>query len=379
MGDAAQRLHGAITERALWPQWRWWLFPIWLCGFYLAWALLVRLGGHEALLREHWSIAAAMALGSYVAGSTPMGGGTIGFPVLVLLFDQPADIGRQFSFAVQSIGMTSAGIFIFATRRPVAWVTIGWACLGAAVATPIGIALLTPAVNDTFIKLLFAILWASFGLMHFVKVREFIGYAHMTPATPGFKRALGFTVGVIGGGTVAATTGVGVDMLIYTLLVLVLRCDLRTAIPTSVILMAFTSLVGLAATLILRELDPVGHPVRPAVFGNWIAAAPVVAVGAPLGALMVTVIPRVYTLLFVSGLCMLQFVWTCSHERIGLLGVAAAVAAVLACNLLYHGLYRWGARRSRIDGRTGGLIESGSHSGPIPSTHPVGDRHEPAG
>ena len=43
------------------------------------------------------AIAAAMAVGSYFAGSTPMGGGTVGFPVLVLLFDGPATLGRDFA------------------------------------------------------------------------------------------------------------------------------------------------------------------------------------------------------------------------------------------------------------------------------------------
>ncbi len=32
----------------------------------------------------HWPI--ALAMGSYVAGSTPMGGGKVGFRILVLLF-----------------------------------------------------------------------------------------------------------------------------------------------------------------------------------------------------------------------------------------------------------------------------------------------------
>ena len=39
-------------------------------------------------LVDHWGIALAMAIGSYAAGSTPMGGGTVGFPVLVLLFGE---------------------------------------------------------------------------------------------------------------------------------------------------------------------------------------------------------------------------------------------------------------------------------------------------
>ena len=107
-----------------------WLWFLWLVAFYLTWLWLVLGLGHWGDTKEHWPIALAMALGSYVAGSTPMGGGTVGFPVLVLGFDMPASLGRDFSFAVQSIGMTSASILILARRLPLAWLTLKGATVG---------------------------------------------------------------------------------------------------------------------------------------------------------------------------------------------------------------------------------------------------------
>ncbi|MFG0274970.1 MAG: sulfite exporter TauE/SafE family protein, partial [Phycisphaerales bacterium] len=80
------------------------LFATWLVAFFLAWGALVVAGRHWGAVLDHWETALAMALGSYVAGSTPMGGGTIGFPVLVLILGEPAELGRGFSLAVQSIG-----------------------------------------------------------------------------------------------------------------------------------------------------------------------------------------------------------------------------------------------------------------------------------
>ena len=88
-------------------------FLIWLGVFFVIWFSIVAIGNHWGTLADHWGIAAAMALGSYFAGSTPMGGGTVGFPVLVLLFDGPATLGRDFSFAIQSAGMVSASILIW--------------------------------------------------------------------------------------------------------------------------------------------------------------------------------------------------------------------------------------------------------------------------
>ena len=70
-------------------------FFLWLSGFYLVWIVLVTWGGHLGTALAHWPMAVAMAVGSYVAGSTPMGGGTVGFPVLVLLMDLPATLGQS--------------------------------------------------------------------------------------------------------------------------------------------------------------------------------------------------------------------------------------------------------------------------------------------
>ncbi|MAM92441.1 MAG: permease, partial [Opitutaceae bacterium] len=128
---------------------------IWLVGFYAVWLSILWVGDHWQTLAEHWGIALAMALGSYAAGSTPMGGGTVGFPVLVLLFGEAPTLGRDFSFAIQSIGMTSATIFILCRKQPIEWPMLRWAVLGSAIGTPMGVLLLAPLVSGLFIKVLF--------------------------------------------------------------------------------------------------------------------------------------------------------------------------------------------------------------------------------
>ncbi len=323
---------------------RWWPFPLWLGAFYLVWALIVFGGGWWTTVTEHWQIAAAMAAGSYVAGSTPMGGGTIGFPILTLLLDQSADIGRTFSFAVQSIGMTSASIFILATGRPVALRLLRWSMIGAVIGTPIGLALLAPIVPGEIVKVLFAVVWASFGVMTLAKVFEFARVQGITPVEASFDRAWGLFIGVFGGLCVASLTGVGIDMLLYTALVLVRRADLRIAIPTSVVIMAFTSLVGLASSVILEQADPARYAISPEVFYNWMAAAPIVALGAPFGAFIVSIVSRTPTLIFVSILCIGQFIWTCVDLRLPFTTIAIASGGVVIANGVFHLLYRYGKR-----------------------------------
>lgn len=327
-------------------------FLWWLVVFYLGWVALVVGGGHWETVLHHWPIALAMALGSYVAGSTPMGGGTVGFPVLVLLFDLPSSIGRHFGLAVQSIGMVSASIYLFSARRPISWRLLRPAFVGALVATPLGAAYIAPMVPDLWTKLLFAVVWAGFGLMHLVKLPELVAAEGIATLSPALDRRAGLVIGLTGG-VVASVTGVGIDMLLYATMVLLYRADLKISIPTSVVLMAFTSVVGIGANVVLARLDPARYTIDPEVFGSWLAAAPIVALGAPIGALVVEHLPRSPTLYAVSALCVGQFVWTLVHENVRGSALIAALVGLVLVNAAFHLLYRWGRRAPRA-GRSPG-------------------------
>jgi len=317
-------------------------FVAWLACFYAGWAWLVVSGDHANTVIGHWPMAVAMAFGSYVAGSTPMGGGTVGFPVLVLVMDLPATLGRDFSFAVQSVGMTSASIYILCKRQELEWPMLRAALAGAVLGTPLGILFVAPLASDLFIKLLFAAMWCSFGLLHLRRINEITGYVGMTPHNKTFDHKVGFWVGLLGSMTIASITGVGIDMLIYMVLVLWCHADLKIAIPTSVILMAFTSLVGIATKMLLGE-------VQTGTFENWLAAAPIVAIGAPFGAMVVSRIGRRPTLLVVSILCVVQFIWTLVHEKQSLdaWNLGATLLGLILFLLLFQEMYAHGKRLAR--------------------------------
>jgi uncharacterized membrane protein YfcA len=309
---------------------------IWLAVFYALWLTLNFGFGYWQQTREHWPIALAMALGSYVAGSTPMGGGTIGFPVLVLFFEAPASLGRNFGLVIQSIGMTSASIFILCRRSPIETRLLRHGVPAAAVGLLIGTFFIVPIIADTTVKLIFACLWFSFGVLTLLKNREFCAF-DASPSIPhAVARKLGWAIGIFGGVT-SALTGVGIDMILYTVLVLLFRMDLKVAVPSSVIIMAAASTMGTSLHLLIGDLDR-------EVFYNWLAAAPVVILGAPLGAFLVSVLSREKTLYFVALLCVLQFVWTI--REIGLNGTQALFVifnlALSSAGFIW--LYRLGKR-----------------------------------
>ncbi len=313
---------------------------VWAGGFLLVWATLVATQGWWDRVFEHWPIAIAMALGSYVAGSTPMGGGTVGFPVLVLLFDQPADFGRQFSFLIQSVGMTSAAIYIVCSGRGLAYRVMYWAGGASMCSLVLTHYLIYPHVPGAVIKLTFACIWGGFGLVTLIKLRELLTHHHAPTMTARSDAVLGVVAGLIGG-TASGMTGVGIDMVIYTALVMIYRSDLRPAIATSVVLMAWNSVVGTGLSLIDGSVEP-------EVVSNWLAASPVVLFGAPIGAFMVSRIPRGPTLIFVSLLCILQLVWTISRVELSQKQLLVVLGAVLAMNLVFHLMHGFG-RRFRPD------------------------------
>lgn len=301
----------------------------------------MRVPENAATAIGHGPIALTMLFGSYVAGSTPMGGGTVAFPILVLAYGLPVTLGRDFSFAIQSIGMTSATIFILCRRQQLAWAMLSGSMVGSLIGLPFGILWVAPSIPTVWVKVLFAVFWAAFGVLHLVRLNELLETTGNTGRNGRKEFLAGLLVGAAAGASVVAVTGVGVDMLLYAVLVLACRVDPRVAIPTSVVAMAFNSLLGVAIKLATAGFEP-------GVWGNWLAAAPVVALGAPLGAFVVGFIGRRPTLLFVAVLCVMQFAWACYHERasLGFVGIVVACFAVLSCVIALDRLHIWGVKQN---------------------------------
>src|ERR1700733_12000165 len=112
VGTAAAPLQATRGRDAL----RYWKAYVIL--FLLIWLAVVSSFGFWAEVGRHWPMSVVMILGSLVAGSTPMGGGTVAFPILVLVFNQQASNARNFGLIIQSVGMTSPLLFIAARKVP---------------------------------------------------------------------------------------------------------------------------------------------------------------------------------------------------------------------------------------------------------------------
>ena len=170
--------------------------------------------------------------------------------------------------------------------------------------TPMGLMLLGNRMPSLWVQGIFSLLWGGFGILHLLKisVMSLPSFERLVPHAR--TRWMGLLIGFVGGSTVASLTGVGIDMILYMVLVIYYRADLKTAIPTSVVLMAMTSVIGLFTQCAMGQLDS-------QIWGHWLAAAPVVAVGAPFGAWVVSRMGREFSILLVSLLCLFQFAGFC--------------------------------------------------------------------
>jgi uncharacterized membrane protein YfcA len=324
----------AVPAKARRPLMKFWYAYI---GVFLAvWVVLMFGFGFLPEVVNQWPMALVMILGSLVAGSTPMGGGAVSFPFLVLWLGIPPDIARNFGLVIQALGMTSAMIFILCRRVPIQSRMLIWTITGAAAGMLIGTIGIAPHVASNFVKLTFACMWMSFAILTIAKNREFCAIAGVRPIEHSVAMRLGLLVGITGG-MIASVIGLGVEMALYTVLVLLFRCDLKIAVPTAVSAMAVTSVMGLAVHLWLGDIP------RDVVM-KFLAAGPLVIFGAPIGTYIVSVIPRIRTLYVVSVLCIVQFVWTLNRlERTRTEWMFVAVAMTLASTAFYL-MYRWGRR-----------------------------------
>ncbi|HEX4604631.1 MAG TPA: sulfite exporter TauE/SafE family protein [Candidatus Angelobacter sp.] len=311
----------------------WYLY---VSAFLAAWIVLMLIYGLFPEVLHQWPIALVMIMGSLVAGSTPMGGGAVSFPFLVLWLGVSPESARNFGLVIQALGMTSAMIFILCRRVPVQSRALVWTIVAAAGGMFLGTFAVAPHVAGNFVKLIFACMWMSFAILTIWKNREFCSITGSRSMTNRAAMQMGILVGLTGG-IIASIIGVGVEMILYIALVLLYRCDLKVAVPTAVSAMAVTSVVGVAARLCAGEIS------RDVVM-KFLAAGPLVIFGAPIGTYIVSVIPRIRTLYVISILCIAQFVWTLSRLQRTPEEWAFVVAAITLASAVFYWMYRRGKR-----------------------------------
>lgn len=297
----------------------------------------------------HWPVSLTMIFGSFVAGATCEGGGAVAFPVFTKVLQIPPGDAKLFSLAIQSVGMTAASVTIFAMRRRIDVGALLRAGAGGAVGIALGLWLLAPLVPPQVVRVLFTMLQVAFAISLIIVNRRGEQAARGEAADLGDARATWILVGVgLLGGVVSSLFGNGIDLLTFSVLVLLFRVDERIATPTTVVLMASNSLVGFAVGL-------AGSQYSPLVLSYWTAAIPVVVVGAPLGAIVCRRLARRTIVRALVALIAIELATTLWLIPMTPRLAATAAAALLTFTISYLAMCRcqrfWPAGAESVSGQ----------------------------
>jgi len=272
------------------------------------WVYTMTSGGiWTEVFTDYYPMTIGMCLGSFVAGSTPLGGGVVGFPVAVLVLGFDAPQGRDFAVLIQAVGMNSAAFLILYTKpHMVHPLLVFYSIVFGTVGCILG--LLFP-VDSYALNLCFVVYLGAFALVYSYKaewamdddgadagncpaeatavVRESEDQPSDT-AVGGYRKERWMLAlsGVVGG-LLTAQLGSGSDCVLYVFGSFVWNnietgerpiSESRLTASTVVVMGAMS-----AVTAALRMAD---NSIEREVYLCWLAAAPIVALGAPIGAIV---------------------------------------------------------------------------------------------
>mmetsp|Transcript_4388 Transcript_4388/g.9705 ORF Transcript_4388/g.9705 Transcript_4388/m.9705 type:complete len:380 (-) Transcript_4388:271-1410(-) len=220
-------------------------------------------------------------------------------------------VARDFSFLVQTVGMGAAAFAIWFMGVKVDTHAIVYCSIGGMAGVIFGLELVTPRLDSNYSEMYFVSIWFAFAfslllinltqdqtrrfyripiwrrgellrmpLFHIPRIGSSCGGGTGTPVELVLNVWICLLV-VFGflGGVFSAICGSGIDICCFALLTLYFRVTERVATPTAVVLMAINSLVAYTYTAAKLGVDA-------EVYRMWLVSIPIVAVGAPLGAIV---------------------------------------------------------------------------------------------
>ncbi|MGM0545510.1 MAG: sulfite exporter TauE/SafE family protein [Bacteroidota bacterium] len=269
---------------------------------YIFWLGYMQLTESWILFLDNWFMSATMIFGSFVAGASSEGGGAIAYPVMTLIFDIAPDVARNFSLAIQSIGMTAATLWILAKRITIEKTYLLLSGSGGLFGIVAGTIWIVPLVPAAYAKMMFVSFWLSFGIALFVINHIRKRDTRMSlPDLSNYQSIELILVGVLGG-VLSAIFGNGIDICTFSFVTMKYGLSEKVATPTSVVLMTSNAILGtLMHQFLLGDMQP-------EAINYWLVCVPFVVLGAPFGAYIVNKINRIAIAIMLYAIITTQFV-----------------------------------------------------------------------
>jgi len=269
---------------------------------YIIWFLFMQVEQQWGLFIHNWFMSLTMIFGSFVAGASSEGGGAVAYPVMTLVFSITPEVARNFSLAIQAIGMTAATLWILGKKITIERTYLILSGSGGFLGVIIGTLFVAPFVPAAYAKMMFVSFWLSFGIALFVinHIRQ-RDTRRTLPDLSGSQQSELILIGLLGG-ILSAIFGNGIDICTFSFVTLKYGLSEKVATPTSVVLMTSNAIVGT-----LMHFFIVGD-MQPEAINYWLVCIPFVMIGAPFGAYIINKINRISIAIMLYALIIAQFV-----------------------------------------------------------------------
>lgn len=241
----------------------------------------------------------AMVVGCLIAGSTPLGGAVVAFPVAVLVLKLTPVQGRDFAVLIQSIGMTAAA-YLIAVKKPhmVNTYIVQTSCVANTLGVIIGFNVELPGFWVNVVYMTYVVIFAGVLLyQHTMNVLSINAKNPLKAKDESDKYSVTtilctvvlFASGIVGG-ILASKLGSGSDTMSYIFGIFIynpLYAKNGLAVPessltvSSVVIMAYTTVVVTVIRLVQGDIAR-------ETYLCWGAVVWIVVFGAPVGSILLT-------------------------------------------------------------------------------------------
>jgi uncharacterized membrane protein YfcA len=247
---------------------------------------------------------------------------------------------KNFSLAIQAVGMTSASLYIITRVRALPYAFIALYLAGTALGLLISFSLIEAWIPPVDLRISFTLFLLCF-LVVYLLTRNSHNVSTEAHLERTFRDILVTLSGGVLGGLIAGLLGSGADLVGFCILALYFRIEIIRATQVSVILMAACSIIGIAMKWLLFE--GVGQQ----VINLWLLAAPVVLFGAPFGAALCRRIPGNVLLVFICTIVTAEVITTAllvpiDINRIYIYGSAVIVSLLVLALVRYLATHKHG-------------------------------------
>ncbi len=282
------------------------------------------------IMGQHIAAMITMIFGSFIAGSSPEGSASVAYPIFTLYLGIEPDSARNFAFAIQSIGMTSATIFILNKKLPFERNYVKYVTLGGIIGLIIGTYYLVPFIAPKLAKLSFVSIWLSFGMiLYYLNFKKITNTKNKITLLRSHDIGILLLLGLVGG-FISSVFGTGINIFSFCFIVIYYGLDEKIAAKSSIIIMTIETIIGfLLHALIIKDFST-------STYHMWLSCIPIVIFFAPLGTYILSKISNKTFSNFLYLIFIVQYLGAIYVIRPNLyLSLLSLLVILASCSLFY--------------------------------------------